>query len=156
MRNFHWSDTDIFLMWSDFMALMAGLSWKELATLLRRTERIFLDIPQSGILVALPGRESSAKIHGLHLWGENSKIGKEKILSGLCKQILPHEQMVFSNIRKKWLKICTGIRLIFLQCTITNIFRISRLISLCPIANNITNWEMSILTFLAYFISCLF
>jgi hypothetical protein len=29
----------------------------------------------------------SPKFHGLPIWGENSKMEKEKILSGLCKQI---------------------------------------------------------------------
>jgi hypothetical protein len=60
----------------------------------------------SQILVALPSRES--KVHGFHLGRENSKMEKEKILSGLCKQISLRARG-FSSIRKKWFKICPGI-----------------------------------------------
>ncbi len=49
----------------------------------------------SQILVALPSRES--KFPGFHLGRENSKMEKEKTLSGLCKQISPVSKGFFQH-----------------------------------------------------------
>ncbi len=58
----------------------------------------------SKILVAVPSRKSSFTFPGLQLWGKNSKTKKEKILSGLCKQISPMSNGFFPGKGSKYVQ----------------------------------------------------
>jgi hypothetical protein len=127
-----------------------GIIWKRVGNTAQENIRNFpwysasTVLNSSNILVALPSRESSPKIFGLHLLGENSKMGKDEILSCLCKKTnFPYEQWVLPASGRTGSKHVQEFDYFFFQCTITNFFRISRLICWCRIAK--TDLEMSIL-----------
>ncbi len=97
--------------WPNFMAIMARLSLKRVLQHCSGVQKEFPGYSTSSagnsskILVAVPSRKSSFTFPGLHLWGKNSQMEKEKSFLGCANKFTLWAMAFF----RKRFKICSRI-----------------------------------------------